>query len=307
MIRTLLIFVDGLGWPFSNPGPSPIVEDVCPTLVRLLRHHGVPIDPVLGVDGIPQSATGQTALLTGLNAPRAIGRHVEGFPGPELKKLIRSHNIFRKLTERGYRPVFANAFFVERLEEVVSRRWQSVTTVAALDGVGWLFLADSLYRDEAVYQDLTRESLVPRGYSGPLIAPRDAAQHLVRIGTTYDFTLFEFFQTDRAGHTGDWKTAERVLQTLDEFLAALLSFVDQPDHLLVLTSDHGNIEDMSTLGHTRNPVPFVAMGAAAHRLLVTVRTLVDVVPALLALYPERLASMTDSNNRKESHDGGGQS
>jgi hypothetical protein len=43
------------------------------------------LDASLCVPGLPQSATGQAALLTGLNAPELMGRHIEGFPPPYEK------------------------------------------------------------------------------------------------------------------------------------------------------------------------------------------------------------------------------
>ena len=39
-----------------------------------------PVDPKLGVKGIPQSATGQTSLLTGVNAQGVLGYHKSGYP-----------------------------------------------------------------------------------------------------------------------------------------------------------------------------------------------------------------------------------
>ncbi len=70
----------------------------------------------------------------------------------------------------------------------------------------------------------------------------------------YDFTLYEYFLTDKAGHTQDRDRCEQVLRDLDRFLAAYLEAAP-PGATTLLTSDHGNIEDLSTRSHTRNPVP----------------------------------------------------
>jgi hypothetical protein len=80
---------------------------------------------------------------------------------------------------------------------------------------------------------------------------------------------------------------DRVLRTLDRFLARVLAAWRGGRRLLVLASDHGNIEDLSTRTHTRNPVPLVAVGRGAARLSRRVRALDDFAPALLALYPPR--------------------
>ena len=97
----------------------------------------VPTDPCLGIPGRPQSASGQTTILTGVNAPAQIGYHKQGFPNQALRDIIQTHSIFRQLTDAGVAPItFANAysrrFFVER------PRWVSATT-AAVEAAGLNF------------------------------------------------------------------------------------------------------------------------------------------------------------------------
>ena len=74
--------------------------------------------------------------------------------------------------------------------------------------------------------------------------------------------------------------ARQVLSSLDTFLSALLDNALQNGHTLLVTSDHGNLEDLSVKTHTVNPVPFVAIGPKAG-LFSDVRSLVDVVPAII--------------------------
>lgn len=282
--RTLLVFVDGLGLGSADPAVNPVHGGACPVLEGLLNE-AAPVDAGLGVPGLPQSATGQATLLTGVNAAALVGRHVEGLPGPRLKDLVREHNLFSQLGARGYGATFANAYFTDDVEEVKQRRRQSVTTVAALQAFGAVRDTAKMMQNRAVYQDLTREFLRARGYTGPTVAPRDAAEHLLAIAEEHDFTLFEYFQTDLMAHKGDANDVRRVLAQLDEFLSVLLPFAEGPGRLFVLTSDHGNLEDMTTRVHTQNPVPLVALGQGAGILKSKVRSLVDVVPALLGLYP----------------------
>lgn len=284
-LQTLLLFVDGLGWAPEAAGLNPLFDGYCPLLARLLKETAIPIDARLGVPGLPQSATGQAALLTGLNAPALMGRHVEGLPGPQLKDLVREHNLFSALTARGYRATFANAYFTDDVREVRARRRQSVTTVAALEGLGKVWDTAAMLRHEAVYHDLTRRTLRERGYTGPLVTPTEAGQDLVALATRHDFTLFEYFLTDRVGHGGDPEAIGNVLRELDEFLSIVLEFARRPRALFLLTSDHGNIEDPSIPGHTGNPVPLVALGAGAEEWKTRVRALTDIAPALLERYP----------------------
>lgn len=290
-LNVVFVFVDGLGMGVDDPALNPIHSGACPNLERLLRDHAVPMDVRMGVDGYPQSATGQTALLTGVNAAAVVGRHVEGFPGVALKQIVREHNLLGALVERGFRATFSNAYFVHDLQEVHSARRQSVTTVAALSAFGCVRTASELERNEAVYQDLTRHLLRERGYTGPLVAPREAAEHLLAIAAQYDLTLFEYFQTDRAGHARDLSRIHRVLGELDEFLGRVLELCHERGFLFLLTSDHGNIEDVGGGGHTLNPAPFVALGPHGDDLCRQVKAVTDVAPALLALWPVRLPGM----------------
>jgi 2,3-bisphosphoglycerate-independent phosphoglycerate mutase len=285
--NTLMIFVDGLGLGAPDPAVNPVHSEACPFLRKLMEQHAVAVDARLGVPGVPQSATGQASLLTGINVAERAGRHVEGFPGPAIRSVVKQHNVFRRLANRGYAGTFANAYFVDSTEQVRARRHQSVTTVAALEGVGHVRDTVMMLRGEAVYQDLTRKSLRERGYTGPLVAPRESGEHLLDIARRHDFTLFEYFQTDRVGHGQDRARALEVLGELDEFLQVAAQHAKQERGLFVLISDHGNIEDLSVSGHTLNPVPLVAMGHGAEMLKSKVRSLVDFVPVLLGMYPPK--------------------
>lgn len=286
-LKTLMVFVDGLGLGEKDPATNPIYSGACPTLQRLLSEHAVPLDACMGIAGLPQSATGQASLLTGCNGAAVMGRHVEGLPGPQLKSLVQKKNLFTRLVDRGYKTTFANAYFTTDVEEVKQRRHQSVTTVATLAAFGAVRDTAMLLENKAVYQDLTREFIVPRGYTGPMVSPRESGEHLLAIAAEHDFTLFEYFQTDLIAHKGERSDVERVLLQLDEFLDVVVRFPEEPGRLLLLTSDHGNIEDQSTRLHTKNPVPLVALGEGSERLKQEVKSLTDVVPSLMSLYPPR--------------------
>lgn len=274
----------------DNPEVNPIYSGVSPHLLHLLTTQAHPIDACLGVEGIPQSATGQTTLLTGVNAARQVGRHVPGFPGPSLRKIIRDNNIYDKLAARGYVSTFANAYYVDDVREVETRKTQSVTTVSALKAFGRVRDKRMMEQGQAVYQDLTRASLRERGYQGPLKTPEESAEALVAIARAHDFTLFEYFQTDRAGHKGTWGDLLRVLGEFDAFLGRILSFAGDEGALIVLTSDHGNIEQFGSRTHSLNPVPFVALGSGSDLLKKKIFSLTDVTPALLELYRHKNSS-----------------
>ena len=286
--RTLFILVDGLGLGPRDPLLNPIYGGSCPCLQHLLDNQAVPIDAGMGVAGTPQSATGQTALLTGVNAAREMGRHVEGFPGPSLRDIIRARNIYDQLTALGFTATFANAYFTTDMDEVRTRRIKSVTTVSALKAFDRVRDTAAMLEHRAVYQDLTRESLRERGFTGPLVTPAESARDLLAIAAEHDFTLFEYFQTDRMGHKGTREEVNRVLALFDAFLAVAWHFAEQPGHLFVMSSDHGNIEESGSSSHTSNPVPLVALGQGAEFLKARVRSVTDVTPALMELYQDGL-------------------
>jgi predicted AlkP superfamily pyrophosphatase or phosphodiesterase len=258
--------------------------EVCPILCRLIEKYGKPVDARLGVEGLPQSATGQATMFTGVNCAEAMGKHCEGFPGPALRRIIESDNLFLRLGKDGKKIRFADAYLVESAEELVPRRFKSVTTVMALTAPETVSTVSDLAEDRALTQDLTRETIQDRYPDIAVIPPQRAAEHLFRIALENDFTLFEFFQTDVAGHSCDYNRACAVLRVYDRFLASLVRFTEAASITLVMTSDHGNIEVMNDRSHTLDPVPFVAFGPNGAFLRERVRSLVDVTPALMEAY-----------------------
>ena len=272
--KILFVFIDGFGLGSDNPAVNPLAGHPCfPWLAKLLAD-SAPLDAQLGVPGLPQSATGQAALLTGLNAPQMMGRHIEGFPPPRLKAVVQEHNLFSKLIAAGKTCTFANAYWLDNIAQLPPRR-ESVTTVATLSALGGVRGKTELLSNRAVCHDLTRKWIrAERDYEGPLAIPEDAAEHLIGLANDHDFTLFEFFQTDQAGHSGDRNRVFQTLEKLDRFFSVLLNF----NGLLIVTSDHGNIEDMTVRTHTANPVPFYVSAAEDFQ---TLERIDQVAPAIL--------------------------
>lgn len=278
----LFLFIDGVGLraPATN---NPVHSGICPVLCQLIEQHSVPIDACLDTKGLPQSATGQTAMFTGVNASQYMGRHCEGFPGPSLRKLIQEGNLFMELTRKGLRCRFADAYLVDSVDDLLVRRFKSVTTVMALTQPETIAIQDDLFANQAVFHDITRHSLQEKGHAIPIVTPPQAAEHLMQVALANDFTLFEFFQTDLAGHSCNYDHACETLKTLDLFLDAVVKLSRTTGLLLILTSDHGNIEDMGTRGHTRNLVPLVAVGPGSEEIKSNAVSLMDITPRLTRL------------------------
>jgi len=274
-----MLFLDGVGIGKADPSINPFFRARLPTIrslfqgelpsLRRRRLAGtnatlIPLDATLGVGGPPQSGTGQTALFTGINGAKVIGKHFGPHPYSTLKPILEERNIFRQLLNVGRRPCFANAFpqkFFDYVEQ--KRRPLSVTTLSCLMSGVRLRSVEDLALSNAVSADITNAGWPGLGHSGiEQIQPEEAGRRLVRLGREHDFVLFEYWKTDHAGHSRNIEEAVNALECFDTMLAGIIETIDVRETLLLITSDHGNIEDMSTKMHTRNAVPLILYGHA---------------------------------------------
>jgi len=301
-MRILFLFLDGVGLGADDPRVNPLAAASMPTLCALLGgrpltasrapFHGaraslLALDACLGVAGVPQSASGQAALLTGRNIPADIGGHYGPKPNPAIAAHLKNGNLFAQLRASGRTVAYLNAFpprYFAALES--GRRLPGAIAMAARAAGVPLRTADHLRRGQALSPDFTnqgwREHL---GYPDlPLLSPQQAGARLAALAQAYDFALFEHWPTDTAGHRQNANAARALLRTLDAALAGLLSAWDAERDLILLTSDHGNLEDLSTRRHTRHPVPLLLIGpAAARRAFAPARDLTDLTPILRRL------------------------
>jgi 2,3-bisphosphoglycerate-independent phosphoglycerate mutase len=287
-MSVLLFFIDGLGIGtrgLHNPldglaGAEPLAvfqdEQGTPIFDGIV----IPTDACLGVPGRPQSASGQTTILTGINTPAQIGYHKQGFPNAALLEILREHSIFRQLTVQGINPiVFANAYTQRFFDE--RPRWISATT-AAVEAAQLSFrtVAD-LKNGRAVFMDFTNGLLIARGEDVAIQTPEEAAAILANVVRENRFTLYEYFITDKMGHEQDRDGARAVILKLALLLRTLLENLDLDQTTVILTSDHGNIEDLSTRNHTLNAVPTIVWGARRDSVAKKIRSLADITPAIL--------------------------
>jgi 2,3-bisphosphoglycerate-independent phosphoglycerate mutase len=297
-----LFFIDGLGIGSRGPfNPFDGLENAAPlaqfkdeasiTLDGVL----VPTDARLGVEGRPQSASGQTTILTGINAPALLGYHKQGFPNQALLDVIREHSLFLRLKRAGVGPTtFANAYTARFFQD--RPRWVSATT-AAVQAAGLEFrTVDDLRKDSAVYQDYTNRLLIERGEIVTERTAGEAAKILARLAAENRFTLYEYFITDKVGHAQDIEKARIVLKDLALLVRELISIVDLSRTSVILTSDHGNIEDLSTRNHTLNEVPTMVWGADRDQIAQRIRTLADITPAIVDVLTR--GRETDGNDRQ---------
>lgn len=238
-----------------------------------------PIDANLGVKGLPQSGTGQTTLLTGINASKVVEKHFGPFPHSEIKPLLKSDSLFHKILEMNKSPHFLNAYpdiFFKKSKE--RNRWSCTTLMVKSAGVRLNRLED-IQSGKAITAEIVQTAWRDKlGLDVPEIEPAEAAQRALNAMKRYDFVLYEYYLTDKAGHSQDRKRADEVLNNLDQFLMEILNNLAEND-TLVITSDHGNLEDLSTKSHTRNPVPLFVKGNTEP--FKDVKSIEGITPAIL--------------------------
>ena len=293
--RICVVFVDGVGVGKRDPSVNPLANGVDPLFAVFLDDPSTPtlplggrakgIDACLGVPGLPQSATGQTALFAGVNAAAYLGYHKSGFPNQKLRELLWQGSLLKRARERGLRSAFVNAyrpvFFQFPLEKKL--RFLSVTTVACLSAGQDCFPLEAIPQKRAVYHEFTNRELRQKGFDLPLWTPEYAGRVLAGISAKYDLCLYEFFRTDHAGHSGELSYAAEILNEFSAFLRGFLKEKD-PSTALVVVSDHGNVEDVSVVTHTTNPALLAVWGWASERVLSQVDSLADFTPAILEAF-----------------------
>jgi len=221
-----------------------------------------PLDACLGVEGLPQSATGHASIYTGINTQKLLGRHLQGFPNAKLRKLLQEYGIIPVLHRAGLRVHFVNAYHTPTLDEYEKRKRPfSATSVMAMETFGEFPAAALIAERGAIYHDITGRSLRCRGDEAPLLAPVEAGSIVAELSRDNDFTLFEYFLTDFAGHRQRMHRNVIYLERYDTFLGGVLAGTDLRKQTILIMSDHGNIEDLSVRSHTKNPVPLIAAGA----------------------------------------------
>jgi 2,3-bisphosphoglycerate-independent phosphoglycerate mutase len=294
MPHVLMIFIDGIGLGTNDPARNPFAALDCTLgsdIPIYLPHNAqskqamiIPTDACLGITGLPQSATGQSALLSGVNAASLIGRHLPAYPNQALADLLSEHGIFRWCQTHGFSSTFSNGFRKEYWQAVESgKRRHSATTLSVLGAHGQFRDEQDFAEGLALYHDITGHTLRLMGRDIPLLTPEAAGQRLVRISQNFDFTLFEYFITDVVGHRQQWDSALMLLQDLEPFMQSILQSIDLEQTAVMITSDHGNFEDFSIKGHTYNPVPTILYGPLARSLAPKIHSILDIVPAIQTL------------------------
>ena len=282
-MQILFLFLDGVGLGTDNPEINPFVRAQMPHLRALLGGHPLiaasapfegehatllPLDASLGVDGLPQSATGQAVLLTGINIPKEIGYHYGPKPNPAVASYLNGRTLFSRVKQAGKTAALLNAYPPRYFHGIDSGRRLYSSVPLAVTNAGFpLFTKDDLYAGRALSADFTAQGW--HGFLGltdaPTFTPEAGGRTTAELASQYDFSFFEYWASDYAGHKQKMDAACELLESFDSVLGGLVDAWDDTRGLILITSDHGNLEDLSTRRHTDAKVPGLLIGAPSAR------------------------------------------
>ena len=298
-MRVLFIFLDGIGLGENNPETNPFARAKMPNLNKLLDgrsllknaapFHGeyatlLAVDPAVGVSGLPQSATGQAILLTGINIPAELGYHYGPKPNPEVAAYLKEATLFSRFVKEGKKAALLNAYPPRYFDGIDSgkRLYSSIPMAVTNAGVK-LFTHEDLFAGRALSADFTGDGWrAMLGFpDAPTLSAHQAGRKLISLANDYDFSLFEYWASDYAGHKQQMDTAIELMETFDGVLGGVVEEMDE-EMLVLVTSDHGNMEDLSTRKHTAADVPALVIGNISAREEFTrdMKDLTDVAPAI---------------------------
>ncbi|MCB1190052.1 MAG: metalloenzyme [Leptospiraceae bacterium] len=299
----LFIFIDGVGFGENNSDVNPFAK-YAKGFFLPLADKSIPKDSLffnaiyhktdahLGVSGYPQSATGQTSIWTGINASKIMGRHITGYPTFTLKKIIQKYSIMKVLKENGFRSCFLNSYSPMYLEHIAKSKYITASTLIQLASEIPLKTLDDLREYRGLCMDITHH--VFQGYASKFLDknddllkirdPFEVGKATVEMSKEYDIALFEYFITDKVGHDMDWEAAKLVIYNIESFMQGILDYTDESQDQIIITSDHGNMEDLSHGKHTHNKVPTFLYGKYSNEFKEKVYSISDITPTIYSLF-----------------------
>lgn len=295
----IIIFLDGIGLGDNDPAVNPFAAIEAPTLHALAggqrwlkdtpyteadRAIFIPTDPRLGIAGRPQSATGQAAILTGRNVPAELGEHYGPKPNAAIRAILDEGNLFKTVVGAGLSAALVDPYPPPFFDSINSgKRLPSSIQHAVLSAGIRMKTEQDYYRGEAISPDWTGIGWTTfLGYQdAPTYSPQAAGKQLAHLAKQHNLIFFSTWITDEIGHRGPFEDGVAYLQIFDGVMAGLLSVWDDTDGLILIISDHGNMERQGDRRHTENDVPTVVIGHDRHQFASGFAHLTDITPNLL--------------------------
>jgi 2,3-bisphosphoglycerate-independent phosphoglycerate mutase len=298
-MHILFIFLDGIGLGADNPEANPLAHTEMPYLQSLLGGKKLTasatpyeseqvsllaLDAGLGVAGLPQSATGQAVLMTGINIPAELGYHYGPKPNPGVAGYLNNGNtIFSWLHAKDKKTALLNAYPPRYFSGIESGKRLYSSIPLAYTSAGYpLFTQEDFFAGRALSADFTgygwRSMLkIP---DAPVSSAQEAGEKLAGLAQGYDFSMFEYWASDYAGHKQDMDWAVEQMEVFDGVLEGLVNVWDMDEDLILVTSDHGNMEDLSTRRHTDAKVPGLVIGGKHRHFADRLTDLTGIAPRI---------------------------
>lgn len=300
-MHILMLFLDGIGLGDDDPTINPFAIANMPTLTgltngkRWLRDIGcqeseralfIPTDPRLGIPGRPQSGTGQAAILTGLNVPQMIGEHYGPKPNLPTREIITKDNFFKQVKRAGKKAALLDAYPAGLHYDIArGKTLRSSIQQAAYEAGQELFGMEELKAGQALTPEWTGESWHSylKLYDTPVYTASEAGHRLVEISRHYDFAFHSHWMTDHVGHRGPLERGVELLELFDGVMAGVIEKWDDDEGLVIITSDHGNMEHIGSRNHTENDIPTLVIGNAKAAFAEGFHDLTGYVPRMARL------------------------
>jgi len=118
------------------------------------------------------------------------------------------------------------------------------------------------------YRELIPSKIVAHYDENPEMQADKVSKAVIRgLKDKYDLIVVNYANADMIGHTGNIEAGVKAVESLDKNIKPLIGMAEYGECILIITSDHGNIEEMVNLltgeiktEHSGNPVPFYLVG-----------------------------------------------
>lgn len=141
-----------------------------------------------------------------------------------------------------------------------------------------------------------------------LSLPQVAEQVIRGMQAGYDLIVANFANGDVIGHTANPDAKVKCAERVDEALGRVIHSAAEQGMVVVITADHGNLEEMFTLegkphvAHTTNLVPLIVIDPASpHPLPVRDGSLQDLAPTVLQILGLRQPQVMAGSSRVAGH------
>lgn len=219
------------------------------------------------------------------------------------------------LTVSGANPAFPPETIVDSIGEVIAKSNLSQLRIAESEKsrfVTFYFNGQQNIQFPGEEVIIIPSPKVPTYDQKPEMSAKETTKALlerVKNKRNVSFILINFANPDMIGHTGNIGPTVKAVECVDECIGEIANFVLAYEGSLIITSDHGNAEEMINLRsgaidteHTSNPVPFIVVSnqfLGRHQVLQE-GILADVAPTVLSLLGLNIPhSMTGRNLLKE--------